>query len=244
MLKVLDEKWSWQDMTLEKFVDEGNVNRSWNDLFANHLKPHIKDVSEFLKTECKDKTIYPPIEKVFRAFCVPIEGVRVVIVGQDCYHDGNAVGLCFSIPKRRTINPSLRNIYKELEMEGYRPKKDGDLSFWAKQGCLMLNTALTVEQSRAGSHLAIWKKSAETILEYISDNTSGVAWILFGKEASRCLKYTEVNGHRAFVSSHPSPLSASRPFQKYPAFLGSGIFRSVDKFLEDKKISWDGINGS
>jgi uracil-DNA glycosylase len=244
MLKVLDEEWSWQMMTLEQFVNEGNVDRSWDDLFRNRLKDHVKKVSDFLKTECKDKVVYPPIERVFRAFCVPIERVRVVIVGQDCYHDGNAVGLCFSIPKKRAINPSLRNIYKELELEGYHPEKDGDLSFWAKQGCLMLNTALTVIQSSPGSHLAIWKKSSEVILEYISNNTRGVAWILFGKEASQCLKYTGVNGHRAFVTSHPSPLAANRPFQNYPPFLGSGIFRSVDKFLEDKKISWDGINGS
>lgn len=238
MLKVLNEEWSWENLTLEQFVREGNINRSWDDLFENYLKNDIKNVSDFLQKVCKEDVVYPPIDKVFRAFCVPLEDIRVVILGQDCYHDGNAVGLCFSVPKNRTLNPSLRNIYKELEMEGYQPKKDGDLSFWTKQGCLMLNTALTVARSKPGSHLAAWKKSTEIVLEYVSKRTTGVAWILFGKEASRCMKYTTLNGHRSFVTSHPSPLSANRPFQNYPAFLGSGIFRSVDKFLGDKKISW------
>lgn len=233
-LRILDEEWSLKTMSLEKYVREGNI--SWDFFRKDELLSILKSISESLEKE-KDYIIYPSLNHIFRAFSVPLEKVRVVVIGQDPYHDGNAVGLCFSIPPKRKINPSLQNIYKELENEGYTPVKNGSLVHWAKQGCLMLNTALTVRKGEPESHLQLWSPFTKMCLEYVARNTQGVAWLLMGKHATAFKKYTEMNGHRGFITSHPSPLSAYRGFGEYPAFIGSGVFRKMDEFLE-KKIEW------
>jgi uracil-DNA glycosylase len=238
-IQFIDEECSWKNMTLWKYIQEGNLPRSWSDFFDQEdIQKILRQISDNIVRESKDCIIYPPINRVFRAFTLPLEKVRVIVIGQDPYTCGNAVGLCFSIPPGAKTNPSLQNIYSELENEGYKLKRTGSLLHWANQGCLMLNTGLTVEKGNPESHLKFWYPFAEQLLQYVSDNTKNVAWLLMGKHAAAFKRYTDKNGHKAFITSHPSPLSAYRPFQCYPAFIGSGVFRQVNDFLGAKKIEW------
>lgn len=238
-IKFLDEEWSWKNITLWEYLEEQNIPKAWKTFFEKEdIREILKKISTDIFHESKDCVIYPSPNHVFRAFSLPLEKIKIVVLGQDCYHDGNAVGICFSIPPGAKINPSLTNIYNELESEGYLPKRTGSLLNWVNQGCIMLNTALTVEKGSPESHLKFWYPFAEKILEYISVNTKNVAWLLMGKHAASFKYCADRNGHKAFITSHPSPLSAYRPYQNYPAFIGSGIFREINKFLGKKKIKW------
>ena len=202
----------------------------WAPFFT---RPDVVAILETIDTTVSSRSFYPESNNIFRVFSLPLQQIRVVILGQDPYPDGNATGLCFSLsPDAKKLNPSLRNIYKELGKPTQR-----DLTHWLTQGCFLLNTALTVEPGHAGSHLKLWRPFTELLLDYISENTKGIAWILMGAFAADFQRYTTRNRHRAFITSHPSPLSATRPFQNHPAFLGSGVFTNVNEFLE-KKIEW------
>lgn len=179
MTQFIDEEWSWKNMTLWQYVQERNLPQTWSDFFNREdIQKILQRISDDISEESKSSVIYPPPNRVFRAFSLPLEKVRVILIGQDPYHDGNAVGLCFSIPPGAKTNPSLQNIYNELESEGYKPKRTGSLVHWAQQGCLMLNTALTVEKGSPESHLKFWYPFAEQLLQYVSDNTKNVAWLL------------------------------------------------------------------
>lgn len=235
----LNEEWSW-NMTLYRFIHEKNIPEEWSEFFTKHddiLKSISDQIDERIK---KEIVVYPPINLVFRAFSLPINRIRVVILGQDCYHDGNAVGLCFSVPPNAKTNPSLRNIYDELEREGYKPNRNNSLSHWADQGCFMINTALTVEEKRPESHLHIWYSFSEKVIQEVSEKTKGVAWLLMGSKALEFQKYINLDrGHRSFVTSHPSPFSANKGFRDHPAFIGSGVFKEINTFLgSNKEIRW------
>ena len=235
-LKFLDEEWSWKNMTLWDYIREGNFPKSWKEFFLQKdILQILKYISDNLSNKC---IVYPSPNNVFRAFNLPLEKIKVIIIGQDPYHNGNAVGICFSIPPDSKINPSLVNIYNELENEGYKPKRTGSLLHWVNQGCFMLNTALTVEKGNPECHLKCWYPFTKQILDYISKNTHRVAWFLMGKHAAGFKDYALVNGHKSFITSHPSPLSAYRPYQNYPGFIGSGVFKRINKFLGDEKIEW------
>jgi len=234
----LNEEWNWNNITLWKYIEEGNLPNKWNEMFQREdIKEILKNISEYIN-ERKENIIYPPPNHVFRAFNLELEKIKVVIIGQDPYHCGNAVGICFSIPSCSKINPSLLNIYNELERDGYFPKRSGNLFHWTKQGCIMLNIALTVEKGKPESHLKFWNPFSKKVLDYISENTKNVAWLLMGKHAASFKDCTNKNGHKAFITSHPSPLSAYRKYQTYPAFIGSGIFTQINNFLGSKKIEW------
>lgn len=238
-VNILDEEWSWQNMSLWDYVSEGNLPKTWINFFGGEdIKEILRKVSEDISNESKGCVIYPPPNRIFRAFKLPLDKIKVVIIGQDPYTCGNAVGICFSVPQGAKVNPSLVNIYNELESEGFSPKRTGSLLSWVYQGCIMLNTALTVEKDNPESHLKFWYPFAEQVLDYISKNTKNVAWLLMGKHAAAFKGCADINGHKAFITSHPSPLSAYRPYQSYPAFIGSGIFKQINEFLGDKKIIW------
>jgi len=240
-INFIEEKYCWKTLNLWDYLLEGNYPSSWKDFFLREdVQKDLQSISDQLEEESKRCIIYPEINKVFRAF-IPLEDIKVVILGQDPYHNSSAVGFCFSVLPGNSINPSLRNIYKELKNEGYDIKEDGVLTHWADQGCLLLNTALTVEKSYADSHTGIWYEFSEKVIQYIAKNTRNVAWLLMGSKALEFKEHILGENHYIVVSSHPSPFSAHRSFRNHPAFLGSKVFYKINKFLKKfnrKPIIW------
>lgn len=238
-VKFIDEKWSWKNTTLYEFLQGGNYPQSdpkWKAFFEANMDD-LKKISQEITEEAQGATIYPPIYQTFRAF-LPLEKVRVVILGQDPYHNGSAIGLCFSVKPGNAINQSLRSIYKELEDEGFPVTRNGDLTHWEKQGCMLLNTALTVERSNAGAHVGIWYDFMEKVIQYIDQNTKGVAWLLMGKKA---LVFSPNITGKKFITSHPMPLSAGKSTKGSPAFFGSDVFKGINKYLvskQKKPVEW------
>lgn len=230
-----NEKWDW-NIPLLLFVKEKNYPREWSNFFENeNVHKEIKLISELLQKSKSKTIIYPSIENVFNAFQLPLDKIKVVIIGQDPYHDGNATGLCFSVPLNTRINPSLKNIYTELKNEGFSFKENGDLSHWLKQGVMMLNTALTVEKSKPESHLEIWNNFMNLVLSKIENETVDTVWLLMGAKAITFSKYVNTSkGHKSFCTSHPSPFSASKSFRNISAFLGSNVFKKINDFLIQK----------
>ena len=238
-LELVDGTYDWKDMTIIDFLNEGNIPTEWKKLFLSEIET-LQDISISLN---KIKyIIFPPIHQVFRAFYLtPLHKIKTVILGQDPYHNGSAVGICFSVLSGNKINPSLQNIYNELENEGFRPKKDGNLFHLCEQGCLLLNTALTVEKGDPESHVSIWYEFSEKVIRYISENTSNTAWLLMGKKALDFKTHIDTSKHKIFGTSHPSPLGAYRPYRNYPAFISSGVFRQINNYLQKinkKPIKW------
>lgn len=237
-LEIKDGEWSWESMTLWEYLEEGNFPSDWTDFFISQSQ-ELHNVSVGISQSIENnKTVYPPIYQVFRAFIHP-KKVRVVIIGQDPYFQGSAVGLCFSVLPGNKINPSLRNIYTELKKEGFAPIEDGILIDWVQQGCLLLNTALTVEEKTPDSHTKLWKKFTKNAITHINDTTENVAWLLMGAHAHAFEKFVDVErGHKCFLTTHPSPFSAYKPTKTAPAFIGSGVFKEINAFLP-KPILWD-----
>lgn len=184
--------------------------------------------------------IYPPQHQIFNAFNLcPFKDVRVVLVGQDCYHGANeAMGLAFSVSKNVKIPPSLRNIYKELmtDIPGYVMPTHGNLEAWAAQGILMINSALTVREGQPGSHLAEWQPFTDEIISLISKNKKNIIFILWGAYAKKKLNVIKnVDDHHVILGVHPSPLSAST------GFFGSKPFSQTNDYLAAKgmkEIDW------
>lgn len=182
--------------------------------------------------------IFPPKEEIFRAFSLtPINTVKVVILGQDPYHgQGEANGLAFSVNKDISIPPSLKNIYKELNSDlGLDIPKHGDLTAWAKQGVLLLNSILTVEKDKPGSHRKIgWEEYTDSLIKGISDRRENVVFILWGKYAESKKILIDESKHLILVSPHPSPFSArkgffgSKPFSKTNAYLIKNNIEPID----------------
>lgn len=225
MIKFTDEKYNWNFSSLVEFINEGNIPQDWEDFFlSDEIKTELEHISYKIRQD--ESIIFPSIENVFRAFYkVPLYKIKAVVIGMDPYHNGSATGLCFSVKHGNSINPSLRNIYKELKMEGYDVKEDGDLSHWADQGVLMLNMALTVQQSKPGSHSKIWLDFSLKLIKYISNNIPDVKWLLFGRDAQRITYLLKENSY--FCTSHCSPFSANNKCGTHPAFIGSGVFKNV-----------------
>ena len=187
-----------------------------------------------IKKEYNEKVIYPEIDKIFNAFnLTPFECVKVVIIGQDPYHgEKEANGLAFSINEGVKIAPSLRNIFKELKNDLQIERKSTDLTNWAKQGVLLLNSILSVEKDKAFSHKFFgWQKLTDYIIKYISDNKENVIFILWGKESQQKEVLIDENKHFIIKSNHPSPLSASR------GFFGSKPFSKVNDYLKKNNQS-------
>ena len=236
-IQFLEKHYSWQDITLWDFIEEGNSPKSWLQFFIDN-QDILYSVSKKLQEEGGD-CIYPSINHVFRAF-IPLDKIRVVILGQDPYHNGSAVGYCFSVLPGNSINPSLKNIYKELKSEGYDVKEDGILTHWADQGCFMLNTALTVQKGCPDSHTSIWYDFTEKAIKYVADNCKNIIWLLMGSKAHsfKCFVPKE---HLTICTSHPSPFSAHRHSNDIPAFLSSGAFMKINIHLKKcgyKQINW------
>ena len=215
------------------------IRQSWYDLLKDEFeKPYFKNLQEFLKEERSKYTVYPDDDLVFNAINhVPLDKVKVVIIGQDPYHEPNqAHGLSFSVLPPTPPPPSLVNIYKEIEDEfSVKCEPHGDLSRWARQGVLLLNTTLTVRRAQANSHRGQgWENLTGKIIELISARKEPVVFLLWGSNAisfaPRIAKH-----HLILTAPHPSPLSA------YRGFFGCGHFKKCNDFLiQNKKepIDW------
>ena len=235
MIKLIDDSYCWGNCTLNQFITDGNIPSNWIGFFKqDKIIQEINFISSYLEEEAKTHTIYPPLKDVFRAFYFTSHNdLKAVLIAQDPYfngksdYDGSAMGLCFSIRSGNKINPSLRNIYKELANEGIGMIENGNLNHWAENGLLMYNMALTVRKDNAGSHSKIWSSFSQLLVEYLC-NKSNINWILFGRNAIK-IKETIKNGN-FHCCSHPSPLSANKCCGEYCSFLGSGIFSNIKNF--------------
>ncbi len=206
-----------------------NIGNSWDEILKDEFKKeYYLKLREFLKEEYSTRVIYPDMYNIFNAFkYTPYEKVKVVLLGQDPYHEpGQAQGLCFSVPKDFKKPPSLQNMYKELESELGIVRTSGSLEDWAKQGVLLLNAVLTVRKGSAGSHAGKgWEVFTDRVIEILNDREDPVIFLLWGGYARK--KKSLITNKRHFVleSAHPSPLSA------YNGFFGNGHFKKVNDIL-------------
>lgn len=186
------------------------------------------------------KAIYPPASEVFNAFTLtPLDNVKVVILGQDPYHGpGQAHGLCFSVQSGVKTPPSLVNIYKELaqDIEGFHIPEHGNLTAWAEQGVLLLNTVLTVEQGKAHSHAKWgWETFTDAVIKSVNDTQHGVVFLLWGSHAQKKGQNIDTQKHYVLNAPHPSPLSAHR------GFLGCRHFSQTNTLLSQQgktPVNW------
>ena len=193
-------------------------------------QPYMQNLKAFLaKEKAQGKVIYPHSSDWFNAFkYTPLNQVKVVILGQDPYHGPNqAHGLCFSVRPGVKTPPSLVNIYKELQSDlGIQPVNHGYLTSWAKQGVLMINAVLTVEQANAGSHQKKgWEQFTDKVIHVINEQLDGVVFLLWGSYAQKKAAFVDQNKHLVLKSVHPSPLSAHR------GFFGNHQFSQANEFL-------------
>ena len=206
------------------------LTRNWFEVLKDEFdKPYYKNLEQFLEKEFRTKTIYPPAEQVFSALnAVKFDDVKVVIIGQDPYHEpGQAQGLCFSVPKTEKIPPSLVNIYKEIESDiGQKCASHGDLTQWARQGVLLLNSVLTVRAHQAFSHRGMgWEQLTTTIVQKLNDREKPVVFLLWGASAGKLSQFIDEKKHLVLKCAHPSPLSA------YNGFFGCKHFSRANQFL-------------
>lgn len=205
-----------------------SLPESWRDVLAGE-SARLEGIARFVHAERAEHTVYPPADQVFTALeMTPPEAVRVVIVGQDPYHgEEQAHGLSFSVPAGVKFPPSLRNIFKELADDlQIPPPESGDLSGWAKQGVLLLNSTLTVRAHEAGSHRGHgWEAFTDAVLQTVNRISPPCVFILWGNDAQKKRPLINEARHRVLAGAHPSPLSAyrgffgSRPFSKANALL-------------------------
>ncbi len=247
-----------------EFFDKGhNLNNipydsTWTIMFAL-----IKKDKKFIKVNDKLKEvvkknkhikIYPLPSYVFKAFEItPADNVKVVFIGQDPYfnceaHNGKyvpqAMGLSFSVPSGIKIPSSLENIFVNMIKFGHLKNKpiSGNLWYWASQGCLMLNAALTVEDGTKESHIKLWEWMTDYVITYISQHMNGIIFVLWGSYAYKKINLIDLDKHHAIISSHPSGLSAHKPLQEHPAFMNQDHFGKINDILEKSnrtKILWD-----
>ncbi len=206
----------------------------WDIVFAQEFeKEYFKTMTSFLNS-LSPEIVFPPKEKRLSAFmaCRP-ESVKVVIIGQDPYHNiGQANGLSFSVDSE-PLPPSLRNIFKELVQDvGVHYPTSGDLMPWAHQGVLLLNSALTVEAHKAASHSKIgWEHFTDAIIKYLNTTFQNVVYIIWGAHAHKKCRIIDAQRNCVLISSHPSPLANTKPFGMYPPFSGSGPFSKANAYL-------------
>ena len=193
---------------------------------------------EKVKEEYQTTKCFPPKDQIFRAIeLTPFDEVKVVIIGQDPYHNDNqANGLCFSVSDKVKAPPSLKNIFKELEADLGIKKTSNELEMWAKQGVLLLNATLTVRAHEANSHKDLgWEQFTDFIIREISDKKENVVFVLWGNFAQKKAGLIDTKKHFIIQSVHPSPLSARK------GFFGSRPFSKINQFLEEKgkeSINW------
>ena len=209
---------------------------TWKELLIDEMKkPYWPKLMDYIKYEYEHYTIYPKEDEIMRALLLlPLDKVKVVILGQDPYHEpGQAMGLSFSVHRGEAIPKSLQNIYKELHDDlGCSVPKHGDLTKWEEQGVLLLNSILTVRAHNALSHQGIgWENFTDAVIKTLNEQNRKIVFILWGSFAASKRMYLNNPNHLVLVSPHPSPLSA------YRGFFGSRPFSKTNAFL-DEPIDW------
>ena len=215
------------------------TDNKWDQVLSSeYRKPYFKEIVDFVNKEYKEKTCFPPKPWILRALTLTdYDAVKVVILGQDPYHGvGEANGLAFSVNKGIRLPPSLRNIYKELEDDlGIKPASTGDLTGWAKEGVLLLNSVLTVEKDKAASHKNVgWEVFTDAIISKLNEKEEPVVFILWGNFARSKKTLITNSRHLIIESAHPSPFSASygffgsKPFSKTNDFLRKNGLKEID----------------
>jgi uracil-DNA glycosylase len=217
------------------------LEESWRDALAAEFEsPYMQQLKAFLTAQKQSgKRIFPKGAEYFRALdLTPLADVKVVILGQDPYHGlGQAHGLCFSVRPGVRIPPSLVNIYKEMQSDlGITPAKHGFLEHWARQGVLLLNSVLTVEEAQAASHQGKgWEKFTDAVIRKVNDECDAVVFMLWGAYAQRKAAFVDTSRHLVLKAAHPSPLSA------HNGFFGCGHFSQANAFLQARgrePIDW------
>jgi uracil-DNA glycosylase len=206
------------------------IEQSWKERLASEfVKPYFGSLTGFVRQEYETTRIYPKGSQIFNAFeKTPFDKVKVVILGQDPYHEpGQAHGLCFSVNDGIALPPSLQNIYKELQDDlGIPPKASGNLERWAEQGVLLLNATLTVRAHQAGSHQNKgWEEFTDAVIHKIAEEKDHVVFILWGSYAQKKGGFIDPWNHLIIKSAHPSPLSV------YRGFFGSRPFSKANDYL-------------
>ena len=216
------------------------IDESWRQVLQPEFdKPYFELLTSFVRQAYRTTQCFPPAGQIFRAFDLcPFDKVRVVIIGQDPYHDVNqAQGLCFSVQEGVPVPPSLVNIYKELSRDLGKPiPTSGDLTHWAEQGVLLLNATLTVQAHRAGSHQGKgWEELTDAAIQALNKNRSNIVFMLWGSYAQRKGQFIDRRRHLVLTAVHPSPLSA------YRGFIGCGHFSQANTYLQQhgqQPINW------
>ena len=206
------------------------IEDSWRQVLQPEFdKPYFGLLAQFVRQEYRTRQCFPPAAQIFRAFDIcPFNRVRVVIIGQDPYHEpGQAQGLCFSVADGVPVPPSLDNIYKELNRDLGKPvPASGDLTRWAEQGVLLLNATLTVEAHRAGSHQNKgWEELTDAAIAALNEQRENLVFMLWGSYAQRKGQFIDRKRHLVLTAPHPSPLSA------YRGFIGCGHFSAANRYL-------------
>ena len=216
------------------------MDNSWKEIFKDYPKRNELGITvDKINKKRQTATIYPPKELVFKVFDLPLQDIKVVILGQDPYHNpGQACGLSFSVNDGVPLPKSLINIYKELYDDlGITPAKTGNLEKWFKQGIFLLNSVLTVEEYSPASHSNVgWQDFTDYIIETISQKNNNVVFVLWGSYARSKKTLIDSSRHKIIESPHPSPLSA------YRGFFGSKVFSRINSYLEEvgkKPIDFD-----
>lgn len=217
-----------------------NIEESWaTQLSSEFNKPYFENLIEFVRAEYSQATCYPPGSKIFNAFnTTPFDQVRVVILGQDPYHEpGQAHGLCFSVQDGVPFPPSLRNIFQEIQAETGAPiPLTGNLERWARQGVFLLNTCLTVRAHQANSHSGHgWEQFTDAVISTLSREREGLVFLLWGGPAGKKAALIDQSRHCVLRSAHPSPLSS------YRGFFGNKHFLLCNEYLKQhgyREIEW------
>ena len=212
-----------------------NIETGWKEVINDNIKQIEENFGEEYQKD--NDIIYPEKENIFRCFnYFNPQDTKVVILGQDPYHGkGESIGLCFGVNNdSKKLPPSLKNIEKELMSDLGSSLTDYSLENWAKQGVLLMNTALTVRHKSPSSHIKIWANFTTFIIDYLNTNFEGIVFVAWGAHAYNQLKNININKHSLIVTSHPSPLSNYKKFKEYPSFKGSRPFTMINKLLKTK----------
>ncbi|MGP4714513.1 uracil-DNA glycosylase [uncultured Psychrobacter sp.] len=216
----------------KEILDKVRLPEDWKVALEDELtSDNMDELREFLKQAYQSgDSIYPPAPLMFNAFnLTPLSKVKVVILGQDPYHrPGQAMGLSFSVPKTIPKPPSLNNVLKEMADDiGLSPSKHGDLTYWAQQGVLLLNSSLTVREGEPNSHQNEgWEPFTDAVIDAVNEHTEHTVFILWGSKAQKKGKYINTDKHLILTAVHPSPLAANRG-----GFFGSKPFSKTNEYL-------------